>query len=204
MLATLNYYTCVKPFKIGFGFWFQWVLVTFLGFLVSLYWIEVGEKPDIRIIEAAIGGVAIGLAQWFVLRQKFFYAEWWIVASFVSWSFLESSGIGAIGWVAPRTLSIPIRIIFGVVTGAQVGALMGVAQWLVLWKQVENAWRWILASTVSWALALALGWMVGGVLRLVTGIFLAEVVGLALVWILVGVMTGVTLCRVAGDSAEKA
>ncbi len=189
--------------KIGCGFWLQWVLVTIIGFLVSLYWVEVGERPDIRAVEGAIGGAVIGLAQWLVLRQRFSQAWWWVLASLVSWGLMGGSGFGAVGWVAPRTLSIPLRVAFGVVNGAIVGGLMGMAQWLVLSKQIPKAWRWILANIVAWAIGLTLGWTIGAVLRLVTGIFLGEVVGLALGWVAVAAITGVALCQFAGGAATQ-
>jgi hypothetical protein len=145
----------------------------------------------------------IGLAQWFVLRQEFSQAWWWVLANIVSWSLLGGSGVGALGWVAPRTPYIPLRVVFGVVNGALIGALIGVAQWLVLRKQIERAWRWILPSTVGWAIGLTLGWSVGGVLRTVTGLFLGEVVGLALGWVVVAAITGVALHHLVGDAATE-
>ncbi len=179
--------------KIGYGFWFQWVSVTFVGFLVSLYWVEVGEKPDIKAVEGAIGGAVIGLAQWLVLRQRFSQAWWWILISIGTWSLLGGGGLGALGWVAPRTMSIYLRVVYGLVNGLQIGTLIGVAQWLVFRKQSFGAWRWIVASSVGWTIGLTFGWVIGGVLRMLTGIFLGEVVGLVMGWVVVAGITGVAL-----------
>ncbi len=185
----------VKPLKIGYGFWLQWVLVTFVGFLLSLYWVEIGERSDISAVEGAIGGDVIGLAQWLVLRQQFSQAWWWVLASIVSWGLLAASGIGALGWVAPRTTYIPLRLVYGILNGIIIGAFLGVAQWFVLNKQVKIGWQWVLVSTIGWAIGLTLGWVLGGVLRYFTGIFLAEIVGLTLGWVIVAAITGFALWK---------
>ena len=50
--------------------WLQWIFVTLIGFLASLYWLEVGERPDLNAIDGAVGGAVIGAAQWWVIRPK--------------------------------------------------------------------------------------------------------------------------------------
>lgn len=193
--------TFVKLPKIGCAYWFQWVLVTNIGFLISLYWIEVGERPDLLAVEGATGGAVIGLAQWLVLRQQFSQAWWWVVASIVTWVFISSNGLGALGWVAPRDMYyIPLRVSYGALEGAKVGVLLGITQWLFLRQQVLRASWWILASTIAWAIGLALAWAVGAFLRVTTGIFLGEVVGLALGWLVVASITGVALVWLLRDS----
>ncbi|MFE1747164.1 hypothetical protein [Coleofasciculus sp. H7-2] len=190
-----------SPITNSYIFWFQWVSVTLVGFLVSLLWIEVGEKPDIGVVEGAIGGSAVGLAQALVLRQRVevskampkAIAAWWVLTSVVSWGFIGGSGVGAIGWIAPRTLLFEARVIFGIFNGALAGALLGVLQGLVLFQQAKKAWIWILVSSVSWAIGLAMGWAVGGILREATRLFVSELVGLAVAWVVVAAITGVAL-----------
>jgi hypothetical protein len=70
-----------KSDKLGIIFGLQWIVVTVLGFLVSLYWVEVGFRPEMRLIQGAIGGLVIGTAQWLVLRQRLPKSGWWIVAT---------------------------------------------------------------------------------------------------------------------------
>lgn len=188
----------LKYIQIECGFRFQWFLATIVGFLVSLCFVEIGERPDIGPVEGAIGGAAIGLAQWFVLRQQFSQALWWVLVNAAIWGLMGSSSLGALGWVTPSTLSVPLRAIYGTIDGVQLGALIGVAQWLVLRQQVDNAWRWIVASTVSWSLGLVIGWSLGAVLRQVTDLFLGDVIGLALVWVVVAVVTGFALIGLKG------
>ncbi|MBD2740123.1 hypothetical protein [Coleofasciculus sp. FACHB-1120] len=190
-----------SPITNFYIFWFQWVCVTLVGFLVSLLWIEVGERPDIGVLEGAIGGSAVGLAQAFVLRQQVevsktmpnAIAGWWVLTSVLSWGLIGGSGVGAIGWVAPRTLLFEARIIFGIFNGGLAGALLGLLQGLVLFQQAQKAWIWVLVSSVSWAMGLAMGWAVGGLLREATRLFVSEVVGLAVAWVIVAAITGVAL-----------
>lgn len=197
-------HTPVKHLHIGCAFWLQWVLVTTMGFLVSLYWIEVGERPDLNAVEGAIGGAVIGLAQWLVLRQQFSQAWWWVLASIVVWVFISSNGLGALGWVAPRDMYyISLRVVYGAIEGTKVGALLGVAQWLFLKHQVLGASWWIVASTVGWAIGLAFAWAIGAFLHVLTGVFLGEVVGLTVGWVVVAAITGVALIWLLRASATN-
>ncbi|MBE9126249.1 hypothetical protein IQ257_06345 [Coleofasciculus sp. LEGE 07092] len=185
----------------GCNLWLQWTLMTFLGFLTSLFWIEIGERPDVGAVEGIIGGSLIGLAQLLVLRQHISRAGWWVLVSLLSWGLIGFSGLGALGWFAPRTLYLFPRVLYGVLDGAKIGFLLGVGQWIVLRQQVSSAWLWILASPLCWSIALALGWTIGGALRLFTHLFLSEVVGLAVTWLAVGVLTGITLMGLLWETA---
>lgn len=181
--------------KFAYSFWLQWVLATVGGFGLSLLLIEIGERPDMGVWSGAIGGGAIGLGQWLVLRQRINQAWGWILASIVSWGLIGYSDFGALGWVAPRTMEIPLRLIFGFADGLQIGCWLGVLQCLVLCRQVRRAWLWTLVSTGSWAIGLAIGWAIGGMLRLATNFFLGDVIGLGVAWMVVGSLTGIALVK---------
>lgn len=170
----------------------QWVLATVVGFLVSLYWIEIDIKPHVGVMEGVIGGAVIGFAQGLILQQRVGIAPQWLLVSVVSWGLIAASS-GAIGWIAPETLLLQLRLKFGVLQGAVVGALLGVGQWFVLRKQLKSPRGWIYASTASWAIAQAVGWTVGGILRQSTHLFLSEVVGLTMTRMIVAAMTGISL-----------
>jgi MFS family permease len=174
-------------------FWLQWVLATFTSFLVSLYWIEIDIKPHVGVVEGVIGGVAIGIAQGLVLQQGLKTTGWWILASAIAWGLLGTSNLGSIGWIAPNTLHLAPRVIAGIFVGAQAGVIIGVGQWFVLRQQAKRASLWILANAASWAIGLAVGWAAGGVLRQATHLFLSELVGLAVVWLIVATITGFVL-----------
>lgn len=183
------------PIKTKYGFWLKWVFVSIIGFFVSLLWVEIGERPDMGILAGAVGGTVIGFAQWCVLRQ-YIYQPWqWIFASIIGWTVLGYSHIGAIAWVAPRTLDLLQRISYGAIDGSQVGICIGFLQWLALRIQVPRAWKWLWVSPLCWTVGLSVGWAFGGVMRQTTQLFLADVLGLTLTWTIVAGMTGIALVR---------
>ncbi len=181
--------------KVGWGFWLRWSLATWLGFLVSLLLVEVGEKPDVSLWEGAIGGITIGLAQWLALRQHISVGIKWLAANSLIWGILGGIGLGAVGWVAPRTPDFSLRLFYGAINGAQVGALVGFVQWFALRPQVRRPWGWILTNMIIWALGLSLGWAVGGLLRCLTHLFLGDVIGLTITWAIVAILTGIGLVK---------
>ncbi len=179
--------------RMNSGFVVQWTLNTLMGFLLSLLLIEVGERPDIGLIEGLTGGTLIGIMQWLVLRSYVPQAWLWVILSSVSWAAIAGSGLGPIGWIAPRTLSLPIRLYYGLWEGAKVGLILGTGQSLLLMQKVPQAWRWIVASTLDWAIALTCGWAMGGWLRIQFDRFLGDVIGLGCMWMIVGGLTGFAL-----------
>ncbi len=185
----------------SYRFWLQWMGGNVFGFLLSLCWIEVGERAALGGLEGAIGGTVMGLVQWLVLRRWCAQAGWWILASTLCWSILGVSRLGALGWVVPQTDSALLRLFYGLMDGMKMGALLGAGQWLVLRQCFAPVRAWILVSILAWAIALGLGWVIGGWLRAFTGLFLGEVVGLALVWLLMALMTGVALAKLLQDGA---
>lgn len=176
-------------------FWVQWVIVTMAGFLLSLLWVEVGERPDVNWFVGVIGGLSIGCGQWFVLRHHIYHPWRWICVSAIAWCLLGLSPIGAIGWMAPTTLNLFLRLFYGSLEGAKVGISLGLWQWWVLRDSVFLGWRWIVASVLCWTVALPIGWGLGGILRDLTGFFLGDVIGLTLTWAIVAGLTGVGLIQ---------
>ena len=196
-----NFWKPIQAIKTDSSFIVQWVLVTFGGFVVSLLFIEIGEKPDIGALEGVTGGAAIGLAQFLILRQRISPAWGWILASILTWGFMGGSGLGAVGWVAPRTGNIALRAVYGTIHGAQLGMWMGASQWWILRNKIPKASRWIWISSFGWAIAMSLGWIVGGIFRLAFRLFMGEIVGLGVAWLVVSITTGVALV-VCQDSFE--
>ncbi len=185
--------------------WLGWTGLTWLAFLSSLLFVEVGERVDLSVGEGVIGGGLVGLAQYLVLRSYLPGAYRWLVASFVSWGALTLFHIGALGWMAPATLDLTLRCGFGFLQGAYVGIGLGVGQWLAIRRRVVAAWRWVPLSGAIWAVAIALGWVVGGGLRAISNLFVSEVIGLAVAWGAIAALSGVgmvVLLRVRVDEGE--
>ncbi|MCB0225268.1 MAG: hypothetical protein KDI02_16385, partial [Anaerolineae bacterium] len=106
--------------------------------------------------------------QWWVLRGIIpERANWWIWASTIGW---------LIGWLMFSTGILPppgSGLNDGLVAGAAVGAIMGMAQWLFVFRNLFDLsiW-WIPISVAGWSVALSgvLGWTVTGtVVGAVTG-----------------------------------
>ena len=94
----------------------------------------------------------------------------------MNWNFL-------IAWVAATTLGWT----FGMVTEiiVLVGPLIGVAQWLVLRKEVGGAQRWVSATSWGWLLAwLLLNFIQPGQIDLFSGLVFGAGVGIAQWWVL--------------------
>lgn len=185
--------------------WLGWSGLTWFAFLCSLLFIEVGERVDLSVGEGLIGGGLVGLAQYLVLRTYMPGAYRWLVASLLSWGALAFFHIGVVGWMSPATLSLTARGGFGFLHGAYVGLGLGIGQWLAMRRQVTAAWRWIPLSGAIWAVAIALGWLVGGGLRSISDLFVSEVIGLIVAWGLIASLSGlgmVTLLRLSPTEAE--
>jgi hypothetical protein len=180
-----------RSFRLSFAW--QWIGATLCGFSLSLLWVEVGQRGELNIIETAIGAMIVGLFQALIL-SKFFSHTWlWIFVNLLAWTVLSGSGFGSLGWMTPHTEIFPVRLIFGLIFGAIGGIWIGLWQWLVLKAYFQQAWRWIGISFLSWMIALPLGWIIGGILRVVTKLFIGEVIGLMITWTTVGIITALGL-----------
>jgi hypothetical protein len=186
----------------NYSLWLRWTLITLSGFLVSsitafiggylgynafpypLAWVIRGctEQGAIGcvVISVALGaaiglGLAVGIAQWFILRSIVPRSQWWILASALGWCgiFFTLTIMLYTAVPAPGTPEFegPIaaqlflaRRAISQVTLA--GALMGLFQWLILRSSLRQSWWWIPAHALIMLLAalgvLLLGYNIGG------------------------------------------
>jgi hypothetical protein len=182
------------PAKTQLSFILQWVIATVGGFLLSLCWIEVGEKPDVGIAQASLGGLAIAVPQSLMLRQNIISGRW-VLATLLAWAMITAIGVGAVGWIVPTTQILPLRLLWGTTLGTIGGFAIGLAQWTAIRKSVAWSWQWILISAISWAIAVPIGSTAGIILLRLTRLFLGEVAGLAITWIVVAILTGISAYR---------
>ncbi|UKO96407.1 hypothetical protein [Nostoc sp. UHCC 0870] len=180
--------------KTPLKFMLLWILANFGGFLGSLFWIEIGERGEIGVVQAAIGGLAIALPQSLILKETIFTIKW-IILTLAAWVLLTTIGIGAVGWSVHSSDILPLRLYFGAIHGAVGGFAISLAQSLAIRQSVSWAWQWIIVSSLSWAVALPVGYAVGITLHRLTRLFLGEVVGLAITWLMVAILTGMTAYR---------
>lgn len=116
---------------------FYWMMATTSGWLFG--WLLL---PAIALVTAGVGA---GIMQCLVLLRRIPRAWQWILAT-------------AIGWLAGLAIIIPIVPAgFGFLSGAVLGATTGIAQWLLLRRNVYWAGWWIVVSALAWATGLSLG-----------------------------------------------
>ncbi len=183
------------PIKTKFGFLSKWIFATIAGFAISLFWIEIGERPDLGVIQGVLGSITIGIAQWFVLRQYIIQPWQWILTSIIAWGLLGYSDLGVLGWVAPRSLNLGLRLFYGCRDGFLIGLWLGLWHWWALRLQVLKSHCWLWWTPCFWGIGLGAGWVFGGLLRQLSNVFLAEVIGLSLTWIIVGGCMGKILTQ---------
>ncbi|MBN1660167.1 MAG: hypothetical protein JXA93_17335 [Anaerolineae bacterium] len=127
-------------------FWFQWIMVTAVGWVLG----TVLLPP----IDLAVSGIVIGALQGLILQHQIGRNRHWVVASALGW---------AAGW-ALTLVAVPAG--FGLLAGIVLGAAVGIAQWLVLRREVQWAGWWIIISTLAWATGLGItpGFLMSGVM----------------------------------------
>jgi hypothetical protein len=120
-----------EGFSFDWALWVKWILANTLGWVIGWAFL-----PELAV------GALVGAAQWVVVRPLIRRDGWWIPAS-------------AAGWAAGRAIVVTVLPPgTGGVAEATIGALFGIAQWLVLRGQVYGAWWWIVVSTLGWAVGL--------------------------------------------------
>jgi len=181
------------------NFTLKWVFATFLGFLLSLLIIEISEKPDMSILEAAIGSLTISLPQGYLLRKTISPIKWVLSTLFAS-IIITGIGIGVLGGTVTTDNFLPTRIFVGIIIGGIGGLLIGVSQWwLAISPSFPSAWKWVFVNIIGWMIAIPIGSTVGLFLHRNTNLFLGEVVGLAITWLLVAIFTGISAVKIIKD-----
>lgn len=142
---------------------FYWMIATTSGWLVGWLFLPA--------IAPVTPGVGAGIMQSFVLTHRTPKAWRWILATVV-------------GWLAGRLLVVPVAPAgMGVLAGLVIGAATGVAQWVLLRREVYWAGWWIAISALAWAAGLGLAPAAGSVLLpriLLAGMMPSVLTGIAL------------------------
>jgi hypothetical protein len=181
------------------NFTFKWVFATLIGFLSSLLIIEISEKPDMGVLEAAVGSLAIAIPQSYILRKAISPVKW-VLSTLFPWIIIAAINLGVLGWTVTITNFLPTRLILGIIVGGIGGLLIGISQWwLAIPSSFNSAWKWIFVNMTSWMIAIPIGSIVGLFLHKNTNLFLGEVVGLAITWLLVAILTGISAVKIIKD-----
>ena len=116
--------------------WFQWMMATTLG------WFFFGVLvPGIGLLASGIG---IGIFQWLILLGRLDRAWRWMIASVVGWG---------IGWLI-NLIIVPEELFY--INGIALGLSTGLAQWLIMRRETQLSFWWIIVTAVGWMSGIAL------------------------------------------------
>lgn len=145
--------------EIGWGFWFQWTLVSLGGWFAGAFAGQLVGSILGMIIGLAVAGAVVGLAQWLVLRGRVNRAGWWIAATAAGVALAGSVGgvIVSVQVLLPETDQLPYVAVAtaGLEWMLIGGTLPGLLQWLVLRQWVRRAGWWLPGSAFAWATGIA-------------------------------------------------
>jgi hypothetical protein len=185
----------VKVERNELGLWLGWTLATaggmLLGFLPTLFLVNVLNLGLAQIVVPVFAGTLVGLAQWVALRRYLTAHSDWILASGTSW---------AIGYVLGLFLiqNMPNTALGGIAGYLLFGAIVALVQWPLLRREIPHLLVWMLASAIGWTAGF---WASQAVLPLffdgslmapalsttviavTSGLVAGAITGLALVWI---------------------
>ena len=127
--------------QVGWVFWLGWASANTVGLAAGFavaFALTVAVRNNVgEVVLFAVIGASLGIAQWLVLGGLVARAGWWVLAS-------------TVGRVVGLAVGAAVVEVGGeALSSALVGASVGIAQWLVLRRQVSRAGWWVLASTVG-------------------------------------------------------
>jgi hypothetical protein len=171
----------MKETSTTWRFWLFWVLA-FLSFpiagVLAMFVVPV-TTPVRALIAGAIGGAALGLVQWLVLRSRLpSLSIWWAAAT----SMGMAGGL-AIGTALLGSETAGNELLW---RGAITGLCIGIAQWILL-RQVLP-----LPQSVIWIGVVSLGWALGWFVTRAAGI------DLSLKWYVFGMSGALTFQLLTG------
>ncbi len=132
------------------------------------------------IVGGAVAGWIIAVCQWLILRRRWITTNGWVLLTTIAWtagwtlgwtiSGIALGQFARVGYAGVMLLSVLLATIGG--------ALVGLAQWVILRRHVKRAGWWIVAMAASWGLGAIAG--PGGLLR---GAIVGGVTGAVLIWL---------------------
>jgi hypothetical protein len=130
-----------------------WVLANAVGGAI-VGALEEGEFQFFATL--VLTGPILGVAQWLVLRRYIRHTNWWVIASILGWYLGFPVTLVTREILNPILLEMLLAVsklweVFwlNAVNQLVTFTVLGVAQWLVLRQHLQQAWWWILASSVG-------------------------------------------------------
>ena len=167
--------------------WVRWVGANTLGETIGLGFTAIvavavasaGDTGRLALVVAAaaalvaagaVEGVAVGYAQWRVLRGPLatLRARSWVLATVigavVAWTLglVPSTLAGGAGEGGAPPVSAAVQYLLAALMGFVLGPVLGVPQWRVLRRFVPHAGRWVLANAAAWAAGMPVIFLAAG------------------------------------------
>lgn len=148
--------TASAPGRIMPKFWLRW-LPTFIGFIAggALGSAVAGRLDSVAaaLIGGAVAGAVIGAAQYLALRPFLPGSILWIPATAVG----QAIGLAIAGPLVKYGTTISDLLIMGLITGA----VIGIAQGIVLMRAGINPTLWLGSLPALWAMGWLATWAIG-------------------------------------------
>jgi hypothetical protein len=148
-------------------------------------------------VAATLEGIAVGLAQWWVLGRcvPALTRRVWVVATIlgaiVAWAMGMTLGTLAGDLIGSGASTAALLV--GAALGPVVGALLGGAQWLALRHHVPHAGWWVLANALAWTAGMAVIFAATGIVQESTPVGVV-----AITWAVSGILAGVVVAAIHG------
>src|SRR5688572_19478683 len=171
----------MKKSSTNWRFWLFWVLA-FLSFpiagVLAMFVVPV-TTPLRALIAGAIGGAALGLIQWLILKRRLpSLSIWWIAATGIGMAVGLALGTALLGSETAGN-----ELLW---RGALTGLCIGIAQWLILRQALP------LPQSIIWIGVVSLGWALGWFVTRAAGI------DLSLKWYVFGMSGALTFQLLTG------
>ena len=174
----------VKVERNELGLWLGWTLATaggmLLGFLPTILLVNILDLGLAQIAVPVLAGTVIGFAQWLVLRRYVTASTQWEWTEGISWA----AGY-ILGLLLIQVLPSSVFVVF--IGYFLFGVIVALLQWPVLRREIPQAFTWLLASAIAWAVGY---WVSQAVLSLFTDPLIDPVVGTAVIAITSGLVAG--------------
>jgi hypothetical protein len=174
----------VKVERNELGLWLGWTLATaggmLLGFLPTILLVNILDLGLAQIAVPVLAGTVIGFAQWLVLRRYVTASTEWEWTEGISWA----AGY-ILGLLLIQVLPSSIFVVF--IGYFLFGVIVALLQWPVLRREIPQAFTWLIASAIAWAIGY---WVSQAVLTLFTDPLIDPVVGTAVIAITSGLVAG--------------
>lgn len=128
--------------------WLGWTAATtggmLLGFLPTVFLVNVLNLAFAQIIVPVLAGTMIGFAQWIVLRRYVSVSSQWAWADGISW---------ALGYILGLFLiqALPSTVFVVFIGYFLFGVIVALVQWPVLRREIPQILTWIAANAFAWA-----------------------------------------------------